>query len=89
MFESIHRYAVVNQKGRFYSLHPRTLEDGIHYLELVQSALHRRKYTYLSDYNCDIILYRLYHVCIQFILKINYTKPPLGFNFKINKLRIL
>jgi hypothetical protein len=63
MLESIYRYAVTNQKGKdvpylcrkFYSLGPCTLEAGIHYLELVQSALHRHHYTYLSEFNCDVV----------------------------------
>ena len=63
MLESIYRYAVTNQKGKdvpylcrkFYSLGPCTLEAGIHYLELVQSALHRHNYTYLSEFNCDVV----------------------------------
>jgi len=46
MFESIHHYAVVNQKGKdvpflcrkFYSLGPCTLGAGSHYLKFVQSA---------------------------------------------------
>ena len=58
MLESIYRYAVTNQKSKdvpylcrkFNSLGQCTLESGIHYLELVQSALHRHQYTYLSDY---------------------------------------
>jgi len=63
MLESIYRYAVKNQKGKdvpylcrkFYILGQCTLESGIHYLELVQSALHRYRHTYLSDYNCDVV----------------------------------
>jgi hypothetical protein len=31
------------------------LRTGVHYLELVQAALHRHKYTYFSDYNCDVV----------------------------------
>jgi len=61
MLESIYRYAVKNQKGKdvpylcrkFYTLGQCTLESGIYYLELVQSALHH--HTYLSDYNCDVV----------------------------------
>ena len=30
-------------------------ESGVHYLELVQSALHRHKYTHFSDHNCDVV----------------------------------
>jgi hypothetical protein len=60
MLESIYKYAVTNQKGRdgpllckkFYT---GTFEAGVHYLELVQAALHRHKYTYFSDFNCDVV----------------------------------
>ena len=31
------------------------MEAEIHYLELVQSALHRHNYTYLSEFNCDVV----------------------------------
>ena len=62
MFESIYRDAVVNHKGKYvpflcrkYSFGPSTLEVGIQNLELVLSALHRNKYTYLSDYNCNVV----------------------------------
>jgi len=63
MLESIYRYAITNQKGKdvpypcrkFYSLGTCTLEAGIHYLELVQSALHRHNYTYLSEFNRDVV----------------------------------
>ena len=63
MLESLYRHAITNQKGRdvpflskkFYTLQPCTFEAGVHYLELVQAALHRRKYTYFSDFNCDVM----------------------------------
>jgi hypothetical protein len=63
MLEAIYNYAIANQKGRdipllckkFYSLQPCTFESGVHYLELVQSALHRHKYTHFSDHNCDVV----------------------------------
>ena len=49
MLASIYRYAVINQRcndvphlcRKFYSSGQFTLEGGIHYLELVQSTLHR------------------------------------------------
>jgi hypothetical protein len=48
MLQSLYRHAVTNQKGRympflckkFYTLQPCTFEAGVHYLELVQAALH-------------------------------------------------
>ena len=63
MLEAIYNYAITNQKGRDipllckknYSLQPCTFEAGVHYLELVQSALHRHKYTHFSDHNCEKI----------------------------------
>ena len=63
MLEAIYNYAITNQKGRdipllckkVYSLQPCTFEAGVHYLELVQSALHRHKYTHFSDHNCDVV----------------------------------
>jgi hypothetical protein len=62
MLESLYHHAITNQKGRdipflckkFYTLQPCTFEAGVHYLELVQAALHRHKYTYFSDFNCDV-----------------------------------
>jgi len=62
MLESIYKYAVTNQKGRdipllcknFYPPNPCTFEAGVHYLKLVQAALHRHKYTYFS-FNCDVV----------------------------------
>ena len=55
MLESLYRHAITNQKGRdipflskkFYTLQPCTFEAGVHYLELVQAALHRRIYLLL------------------------------------------
>ena len=63
MLESLYKYSVTNQKGRdipllckkFYTLGPCTFEAGVHYLELVQASLHRHKYTYFSDYHCDVV----------------------------------
>ena len=62
MLESLYCHAVTNQKGRdvpflckkIYTF-PCTFEDGVHYLELVQAALHCHKYTYFSDFNCDVM----------------------------------
>jgi hypothetical protein len=62
MLAAIYKYAVTNQQGRdipllckqFYSLQPCTFEYGVHYLELVQSALHRHKYTHFSNHHCDV-----------------------------------
>ena len=63
ILQSLYRHAVTNQRGRdvpflckkFYTLQPCTFEAGVHYLELVQAALHRHKYTYFSDFNCDVM----------------------------------
>ena len=62
MLESMYRYAVTNQKGRdiYYAKSSipwgnSSFEAGVHYLELVQAALHRHQYTYFSDFNCDVM----------------------------------
>ena len=40
---------------KFYTLGPCTFEACVYYLELVQDTLHRQKYTYYSDYHCDVV----------------------------------
>ena len=61
--ESLFKYSVTNQKGRdipllcnkIYTFGPCTFEAGVHYLELVQAALLRHKYTHFSDYGCAVV----------------------------------
>ena len=61
MLEVINNYAITNQKGeKFYSLQPCTFESGVHNLELVQSALHRHKYTHFSYHNGDVVQFLFY-----------------------------
>jgi len=31
------------------------LEAGVHYLEFVQAALHRHKYSYFLEFNCEVV----------------------------------
>ena len=86
MLESMYRYAVTNQKGsdipllckKFYSLGQCSFEAGVHYLELVQAALHRHQYTYFSDFNCDVmqLLLCLYPGNLKkYLIDANRTTP--------------
>ena len=71
MLESLFKYSVTNQNGRdiplfcktFYTLGPCTFEAGVHYLELVQTALHRHKYT--TFLSIIMMLCSYCCVCIQ------------------------
>ena len=90
ILESIYKYAVTNQKGRdvpllckkFYTLNPCTFEAGVHYLQLVQAALHRHKYTYSTVMWCNYYSVFIQEILRKILLKQIKIIHSLGMNLK-------